>query len=54
MKLYKAQELAEMLGLHEDTIYRLGREQKLETVKVGRSVRFINPAEIREVRNEHK
>ena len=54
MKLYKAQELAEMLGLHEDTVRRLGREGKLETIKVGRSVRFYDPTETREVQHEHK
>ena len=49
MRLYKAHELAEMLGLHEDTVYRLGREGKIVTEKVGRSVRFYDPTEVREV-----
>ena len=43
MKLYKANELAEMLQIHPRTVYRLGREGKLKVVKVGRSVRFYEP-----------
>lgn len=43
MKLYTAEELAEMLRIHPKTVYRLGREGKLELVRVGRSVRFAEP-----------
>lgn len=52
MKLYTASEFAERYQLHEDTVYRLGREGKLKTEKVGRSVRFYDPTEEREV-HEH-
>ena len=41
--LYTADELAERLSVHPETIRRLGREGKLERVKVGRSVRFAMP-----------
>lgn len=43
MKLYTANELADILQIHPKTIYRLGREGKLELVRVGRSVRFAEP-----------
>lgn len=43
MKLYTANELAKMLRIHPRTVYRLGREGKLELVRVGRSVRFAEP-----------
>lgn len=43
MKLYTANELAEILQLHPKTVYRLGREGKLKLVRVGRSVRFYEP-----------
>ena len=43
MKLYTANELAELLQIHPRTVYRLGREGKLELVRVGRSVRFAEP-----------
>lgn len=49
MKLYTARELADLLGVHPRTIYRLGREGKLSKVKVGRSVRFFMPAAERKV-----
>lgn len=42
-ELYTARELAEILSVHPETIRRLGREGKLERVKVGRSVRFLMP-----------
>ena len=54
-KLYKAKELAEILGVNDKTIYRLGREGIIDRVKVGRSVRFIMPdtdAEKRRLENE--
>lgn len=43
MRLYTAKEMAEILGLHVDTVRRLGREGKLRRVKVGGSVRFYMP-----------
>lgn len=43
MKLYTAKELAEMCKVSIGTVYRLGREKKLRTVRVGRSVRFALP-----------
>jgi len=43
MELYTANELAKMLRIHPKTVYRLGREGKLELVRVGRSVRFTEP-----------
>ena len=51
MKLYKAEELAELLQIHPKTVYRLGREGKLEVVRVGGSVRFAEPKTERTVRN---
>lgn len=54
MRLYTASEFAERYHLHEDTVYRLGREGKLKTEKVGRSVRFYDPTEEREVQSEER
>jgi excisionase family DNA binding protein len=53
MKLYKADELAEMCKVSIGTIYRLGREGKLNVVYVGRSVRFTLP-KASEVGNAYK
>ena len=50
-KLLTAQELAVLYQIHPKTVYRLGREGKIERVKVGRSVRFVEPTE-RMVRND--
>ena len=51
-KLYTANEIAELYQIHPKTVYRLGREGKLKLVRVGRSVRFIEPTtEERMVRN---
>lgn len=52
MKLYKAEELAELYQIHPKTVYRLGREGKIERRKVGRSVRFVEPTAERMVRND--
>lgn len=43
MKLYKADEIAEKFRVSIGTVYRLGREGKLDVVYVGRSVRFALP-----------
>lgn len=51
MKLYRAEELAEILQIHPKTVYRLGREGKLKLVRVGRSVRFCEPTAERMVRS---
>ena len=50
MRLYTAKELAELYKIHPKTVYRLGREGKLETKRVGRSVRFLEPTTERMVR----
>lgn len=44
-RLYKATELAEILNVHPQTIYRAGERGELESVKVGKSVRFKMPKE---------
>ena len=51
-ELYTASELARRLSVHPDTLRRLGREGKLERVKVGRSVRFLMPG--KEKRNDKR
>ena len=53
MKLYTADELAEMCKVSIGTIYRLGREKKLNVVYVGRSVRFTLP-KVTEVGNAYR
>ena len=40
MKLYTAGQTAEMLGLSKQTVWKYGREGKLNTVKFGRTVRY--------------
>ena len=42
-KLYKATELAEILGCHPQTIYRLADRGEIESVKVGTLRRFLMP-----------
>lgn len=51
MKLYTAEELAKLYQIHPKTVYRLGREGKLKTKRVGGSVRFYEPTKERMVRN---
>ena len=53
MKLYTADELAEICKVSIGTIYRLGREKKLNVVYIGRSVRFTLP-KVREVGNAYE
>lgn len=45
MRLYKAEEAAEILRVSKQTIWKYGREGKLETVHYGRTVRYILPKE---------
>lgn len=40
MKLYTAKEVAEMLKITVNTVYKFGKEGKLKTYRVGRTVRF--------------
>lgn len=42
-KLYTAKELAVLLAVSEDTIWRWGRQGKIKKVKIGRLVRFEMP-----------
>ena len=42
-KLYTAREMAEMLQVSQDTVYRYGVSGKLETLRIGGSVRFVLP-----------
>lgn len=42
-KLYTARELASILGVHPQTIYRLAKERKIESYRIGKSVRFPMP-----------
>ena len=50
-RLLTAQEIAEVYKIHPKTVYRLGREGRLKRVRVGRSVRFVEPTAERMVRN---
>lgn len=54
MKLYTADEIAKLYQIHPKTVYRLGREGKLNLVRVGRSVRFYEPTEERMVRDDKR
>ena len=40
MRLYTAQEAADILKVKKQTVWKYGREGKLKTVKFGRTVRF--------------
>lgn len=42
-KLYKAKELAEILGCNPQTIYRMADKGQIESVKVGSLRRFLMP-----------
>ena len=42
-KLYKATELAELLKVNPQTIYRLADRGEIESYKIGKSVRFLMP-----------
>lgn len=40
MRLYTAQEAAEVLRVSKQTVWKYGREGKLHTVRFGRTVRY--------------
>ena len=42
-KLYKATELADILRVHPQTIYRLAERGEIESYRIGKSVRFLMP-----------
>ena len=42
-KLYKATELAEILSVNPQTIYRMANRGLIEDVKIGRLRRFYKP-----------
>lgn len=42
-KLYKAQELAELLNCNPQTIYRMADRGEIESIKVGSLRRFLMP-----------
>lgn len=44
-KLYTAKELSAIFKVSTDTIWRWGRERKIKTVKIGRTVRYLMPKE---------
>lgn len=44
-KLYTAKELAEIFGVHPQTIYRAGERGEIAQYNIGRSVRFEMPKE---------
>ena len=43
MRLYTAQEAAEILRVSKQTVWRYGREGKLNAVRFGRTVRYEIP-----------
>lgn len=44
-KLYTAKELAEILKVNPQTVYRLADKGEIESYKIGKSVRFPLPSE---------
>lgn len=46
-KLYTAKELAAILGVHPQTIYRLAKEKKIDSYRIGKSVRFPMPERVK-------
>lgn len=50
MRLYTAEEAAEVLRLSKWTVWKYGREGKLKTVRFGRTVRYV----LQEEKNEGK
>ena len=51
MRLYTAEEAAEVLRLSKQTIWRYGREGKLKAVRFGRTVRYDLEGGKNEVQN---
>lgn len=45
MRLYTAEEAAEVLRVSKRTVWKYGREGKLKTVRFGRTVRYQLPEE---------
>ena len=43
--LYTAKELAKILKVHPKTIYRAAERGEIESYRIGKSIRFVNPAE---------
>ena len=43
-KLFTAKELSDIFGISAKTFYTLGREGKIPSYKIGRSVRFEMPS----------
>lgn len=52
--LYTAEEMSKALKVNMDTIWRWGREGKLRTEKIGRTVRFYMPGKERPIGNKNK
>lgn len=48
MRLYTAKEAAKVLRVSKQTIWKYGREGKLEVIRFGRTVRYILPKEGKE------
>ena len=44
-KLYRARELADILGVNPQTIYRAGERGDIVSYRIGRAVRFEMPTE---------
>lgn len=44
-RLFTAKELASILGVNPQTIYRAGQRGEIESYKIGKSVRFSMPDE---------
>lgn len=51
MRLYTAEEAAEVLRVSKWTVWKYGREGKLKTVRFGRTVRYVIQEETHEVQN---
>lgn len=45
-KLYKATELAEILGLNVQTIYRMADRGEIEDFRIGNTRRFLMPDDL--------
>ena len=47
-KLYTAKQLAEVLQVHPQTVYRMAERGEIESYKIGKSVRFVMPGKERQ------